>query len=243
MFRTQYLIRIDDICPTMHWDNFMRLKNILENHGIQAILGIIPDNQDSKLMQHPPQSEFWEEMKDLAQKDWPIAQHGYQHLYKTTEGGILNINEKSEFAGLSYEEQKKKLSLGKTLLEEKLSQPVSWWMAPAHSFDRITCRALKELGFRYITDGIALFPFQKYGLIWIPQQLWQPKKKCFGLWTICIHPDSLTEDFLDKLDSFIGKERGNFPTLKNFTPRRNILNTIYELWWRFQYLVYKKLFK
>lgn len=238
-----YLIRIDDVCPTMNSENFSRLKDMLHQHDIKPIIGIIPDNADPKLMTEQPKDTFWMDMKSLSEKGWIIAQHGYRHEYITPNGGLLGINQKSEFAGLSYERQLEKIALGKKILEERLGRSITWWMAPAHSFDENTCRALVDLQFKYISDGIALTPFQRFGLTWIPQQLWQPKKKLYGLFTICLHPDTMTPEFFTKLSLFLEQERGNFLPPDAPFPTSTILNRCYTLWWRFQFIIYKTFFK
>jgi hypothetical protein len=79
-------------------------------------------------------------------------------------------------------------------------------MAPAHSFDKNTCKALKELEFEYITDGIALSPFSREGLKWLPQQLRKPIKKRSGIWTICLHPNSYSPTFIDNIEAFCKAE-------------------------------------
>jgi len=230
MYEVKYIFRLDDICPTMNWSNFLKLLAIFEKYDIKPILGVIPDNQDKKLSVNPPQEDFWKIIRDLYQKKWIIAQHGYQHSYVTKKSGIIGLNNYSEFSNLSYEEQFKKIKRGKEILENYIGSPVSWWMAPAHSFDKNTCKALKELNFQYITDGVALFPFKKYGLNWIPQQIWKPQKKLFGTWTICIHPNGINDTFIKQLDSFIAS---NLTALNNvsFTPKKSILNLVFIPYW------------
>lgn len=44
----------------------------------------------------------------LEKKGWIIALHGYEHVFETTSGGINPVNNKSEFAGVNLEKQKKK---------------------------------------------------------------------------------------------------------------------------------------
>ena len=128
------------------------------------------------------------------------------------------------------------------MLENNLGVKIEWWMAPSHSFDENTCKALKSLNFKYITDGIALFPFDKFGLTWVPQQLWKPRKKMFGTWTICIHPNSINENFIKDLESFVKNNSGNFLNI-DFVCRNNFLNVVYRYWWKFQYFFYKLLLK
>lgn len=240
--KPRYLFRLDDVCPTMNWDNFDKLKKIFYKYDIKPIVGVIPDSRDSKLNVDNPNENFWNIIKELHQKGWIIAQHGYQHLYINTNGGILNINKKSEFAGLSYEEQLYKIKKGKEILEYNLGIKIEWWMAPAHSFDESTCRALKNLEFKYITDGISLYPFEKYGLTWIPQQIWKPRKKFFGAWTICIHPNSIDSNFIKELEKFISSNI-NYCLYPDLSYKNNFFNYFYHCWWKFKYKTYKLLIK
>ena len=97
-------------------------------------------------------------------------------------------------------------------------------MAPAHSFDKNTCKALKELEFEYITDGIALSPFSREGLKWLPQQLRKPIKKRNGIWTICLHPNSYSPTFIDNIEAFCKAESQHcinaIESLNYSSPRR-----------------------
>ena len=115
-----YIFRLDDVCPTMNWTNFDELEKLFTKFGVKPIMGIVPDNQDQKLMVQSSRDNFWAKMKELSCNGWVIAQHGYQHVYVNKLGGILNINSKSEFAGLSYEEQMKKIRRGREILEKNL---------------------------------------------------------------------------------------------------------------------------
>lgn len=226
----QYLFRLDDICPTMNWENFERLRSIFLDHNIKPIFGIVPDNQDPKLAVNPARADFWQQMKQLADQGWIVAQHGYQHKYITKNAGILGLRARSEFASLPYEEQRRKIAAGKKILEEKLDQPITWWMAPAHSFDATTCRVLKDLGFTYIMDGIALYPFKKYDLTWVPHQIWKPEAKLFGLWTIGLHLNSLTLERMKNIEQFIKRNRAQFQ-FPNLTPRKSVLNIPFQWYW------------
>ncbi len=226
----QYIFRLDDICPTMKRSRFRQLQQLFDRYQILPIIGIVPNNQDKHLMIDPPRIEFWAEMRELAKRGWIVAQHGFEHHYETDDGGILQIGQKSEFAGLSYEQQYHKLATGKRILEQHLQTNVGWFMAPSHSFDHSTLKALKALKFTYITDGVALHPFQRNGLTWVPQQLWQPRSMPFGLWTICIHPNTMTDQEFAQLALFIHTHSTacQQPTL---TPRAQLLNPMFRMLW------------
>lgn len=212
----------------------MQLVGLFKSHNIKPIIGIIPDNQDKKLQRHSPQGDFWQTMQVLSREGWIIAQHGYQHLYVTRQSGLLGINNKSEFAGLPYEIQYQKIAAGKALLEKKLQQKIHWWMAPAHSFDETTCQALRDLHFTHVTDGLALYPFIKQGLTWVPQQLWQPRRMPLGQWTICLHPDTFVSSDLIVLTNFIKRNQAacQGPIL---TAHSSLLNPLFSVTWYFFY--------
>ena len=115
----RYLIRMDDIAAHMAWDTFRRLEQSFERFGIKPLLGVIPDNRDVSLKQFPEcTGDFWAEMRSFQDRGWEISQHGFQHLYVTRDSGLMGVNNLSEFAGLSYEEQHDKLARGQSLLRE-----------------------------------------------------------------------------------------------------------------------------
>jgi hypothetical protein len=120
---------------------------------------------------------------------WTIGLHGYQHLYTSKSRGMIGLNRYSEFAGISFEEQYEKLRTGLDILAREGVQPTCW-VAPAHTFDENTLRALKILSVCTISDGFQLWPHtDSKGLLWIPQQLGRFYSMPIGTWTICIHPD------------------------------------------------------
>src|SRR5215469_15120577 len=113
----KYLVRFDDICPTMNWDIWVRVEKVLLESGIRPILAVVPDNQDPKLHAAAPNSEFWARVRTWQARGWTIGLHGYQHLKATHDGGILNLNQWSEFSGLPFDEQKSKLQRAHDILE------------------------------------------------------------------------------------------------------------------------------
>lgn len=203
---TKYLFRIDDIHPKMDWENFNRLKDLFSNYQIKPILSVIPDNGNESLNREKEKLNFWESMRIFETRGWTLAMHGYQHRYINKEAGILNINKRSEFAGLSYQEQFEKIKRGKEILVSK-GIKTNIFVAPAHSLDRITVSVLKKLGFSYISDGIGLWPFKKENIIWIPQIVSLPRKLPFGLITFCLHPQSLSEKHFQQIKAFINKNK------------------------------------
>jgi predicted deacetylase len=192
-----YLIRFDDICPTMRWDTWDALEAHLDLLGLSPILAVVPDNRDPKLVAGPPRADFWERVRRWQAKGWTIAMHGYQHRYVTREAGIIGLNRRSEFAGLPRHEQERKLSAGLAIFR-KQGVRVDAWVAPAHSFDRTTVDLLVGLGITVISDGFWHLPFTEDGRVtWVPQQIWHFIPRPAGVWTVCSHPNAWSAADLD----------------------------------------------
>ncbi|OFZ82434.1 MAG: hypothetical protein A2583_03790 [Bdellovibrionales bacterium RIFOXYD1_FULL_53_11] len=182
----KYLIRFDDICPSMNWKVWDEIEKTLDVYGVKPLLAVIPDNRDPSLQFENPRAAFWNDVKKWQDKGYSIALHGYQHLYETRNPGILGIQERSEFAGLSAESQREKISSALRIFQQHGIRP-DCWIAPAHSFDRQTVEVLLELGISRISDGFALFPYRDAsGMTYVPQQLWRFRKMPFGLWAVCL---------------------------------------------------------
>ncbi|HZR67194.1 MAG TPA: DUF2334 domain-containing protein [Terriglobales bacterium] len=193
----RYLVRFDDICPTMNWAMWSRIEALLLEFGVSPILAVVPENRDSKLMVSEPRPDFWAEVRKWQARGWTIGLHGHQHLYTNRSGGILGFPNKSEFAGLPLAAQETKLSSAIEIFRRE-SVNAEVWIAPSHSFDRSTLLALKRVGVQTISDGFAFFPHtDAEGMFWIPQQLWRFRWRPLGLWTVCFHHNSWSEeDFL-----------------------------------------------
>ncbi|MBO5714183.1 MAG: DUF2334 domain-containing protein [Clostridia bacterium] len=202
MSKNKYLlVRIDDVCSTMNQEKFNRVINLLNEYNVKPLLGVVPENRDDNLVVDKNQENFWEYVLDLTHQGYAISQHGYSHVYTSKDGGILKINNYSEFAGLSYNEQYNKLKCGKEILNQAGLYP-EIFMAPAHSFDKNTLKALKQLGFKYVTDGFDSKMYRYKGLTFIPCCHWYKIVKLKGLATLCLHPNTMTEtDFNDLKES------------------------------------------
>lgn len=201
----QLLIRLDDITPDMDWEKFERLEALFEQYQIHPIIGVVPDNKDETLHIQEPRADFWERIRTLQERGWVIAQHGFTHVYVNKKSGLLGINPFSEFAGLSYQEQYEKLKRGQEILKKQGIHAVMF-MAPGHTFDRKTLRALKKLGFASVTDGYCSRPYRRGGLLFLPCTLSEPRlPKQFD--TLCLHANGMGQAQFDALAEFIGANR------------------------------------
>ena len=206
---SKFIIRFDDFTPNMAWSKFEQFECVLNKLNIRAIIGVVPNCLDINLKVESKKEDFWEIVRNLSSKGWTIAQHGYTHQYVTSGSGILGINYFSEFTGLPYHEQLEKIRLGKEILiKERVWQPV--FMAPAHSFDKITLSALKVLGFKCLSDGYGIYPYEIEKIMAVPNLFSSPLNIGFGVYTMSLHINHLNQNQIDKTLIFIKNNRSKF---------------------------------
>ena len=89
-------------------------------------------------------------------------------------------------------------------------------MAPAHSFDSNTLKALRDLGFEALTDGWGLYPYRLEGMILVPQLFSTPKPKLKGgVQTICLHTNNMSKGAISKIIGFIKANNNKFVDFKS----------------------------
>jgi predicted deacetylase len=208
MQESRYLVRFDDICPTMNWAVWEGIEAYLDRFGVKPILAVVPDNQDPKLMVDEPRADFWDRVRGWQAKGYTIAVHGYRHQYINTNPGRMGLTFQSEFAGLSRAEQEDKLRKALAIFESH-GVKADAWVAPSHSFDKVTVDVLADLGVPVISDGLWPMPFtQANGITWVPQQLWSFERMKRGIWTVCNHHNGWSPERLAKfgtqLEAFAG---------------------------------------
>ena len=234
----KYIIRLDDACHTMNAQKWQRIEDICTEFCIKPIVAVIPFNCDSDLVYQSSDPRFWDKVRNWQNKGWTIAMHGYQHvLHKTKSKLILPFYQCSEFGGLSYDKQAEKIRKSWQIFSAEQVQPTSW-IAPAHCFDLMTLQAIHaETDIRIISDGIARQHFYEHNFYWIPQQLWNLTKKRSGIWTVCLHPNTMTEqDFVALIQNIKGPFSGKFIAINEIelTKRYKSLPDYWEefIFWR-----------
>lgn len=224
----RYLVRFDDICPTMNWAVWDAVEALLMRHSIRPILAVVPDNRDPKLIVDSPRADFWERVRSWQRASFAIGLHGYQHRYVNENAGLMRLNHQSEFAGLSRSEQEAKLRSGLEIFA-KQGVRADAWVAPSHSFDRTTVAVLADLGVPVISDGLWHWPFTDVrGVTWVPQQLWDVfSPKPAGIWTVCYHHNNWApgkiEEFGRSLEAYASRMTDLATVVDAFAGRRATL--------------------
>lgn len=241
--RAKYFLRFDDACPTMDKAKWERVENLCDHYNIKPIVAVIPDNRDPFLMRNDYDESFWSKVRSWQSKGWYIALHGYDHQYISEHSGIVPFNQRSEFAGLDLNDQIKKIQAGLLIFKnENIKTKI--WVAPSHSFDKNTLKALSSTPITIISDGIALKAFEEFDFYWIPQQLWRFRKMPFGTWTGCFHPNDMVEQEFNQLEQFIHINSEYFPDIETlrYSPK-SILDKIFENMYWFMRLIKNKFSK
>ena len=161
------LLRFDDICPTMDWNQWEKAKIKLDEISAKPLLGVIPNCKDPDLMIDKPRQDFWEYIRNLQEQGFEIAMHGYEHVFDVQSSGIVTSKKQSEFAGHPYEIQNERIRKGKEILLEHGIE-TNIFFAPAHSYDDNTLKALSANGFKYISDGKSFKSYVRHGIICLP---------------------------------------------------------------------------
>lgn len=213
MKQARYLLRFDDLCPTMDRERWARFAQLIREFGIRPILAVVPDNQDPELNRAPADPDFWAEMRDFQAAGAAIGLHGLHHRCTASGPGLIPLHSHTEFAGAPEAEQRASISAGLAILRGHGLEP-SIWVAPRHGMDHTTLKVLREEGIPVLSDGFAEAPFQYGGLLWLPQQLWGPVEKKSGLWTICLHANSASETIIEELGRFLTRFGPQFTSVQ-----------------------------
>lgn len=202
--KSKYLIRLDDACPQMNKLRWQRMEDILDKYEIKPMVGIIPNNEDPVTCIDPIDPNFVTKALNWQKKGWAIALHGYNHVCTTAIGGINPVHNRSEFAGISLNEQKEKISKGYKVLIDMGLTP-QYFFAPSHTFDWNTLKALvEETPIRVISDTIALYPYKLDEFTVVPCQMGRFRKLPIrGYWTFCFHPNGMDDTAFDAFECFI----------------------------------------
>ena len=214
---SRFIVRIDDVHKGMNFIRFDEFMTHLDLLSIKPIIGVIPNNHDQSLISENKISKeiFWKKIKFLFDSDkCDIALHGYDHVYVNKNRGLLKYGKKSEFSGLDYKTQYNKIKKGLDIFKEHGIKS-NIFMAPSHSFDINTLKVLYDLGIQYVTDGFNLFPYKKFNIIFIPQLFASFKNFGFGLYSVCIHLDNLSESDYLKLKSDLINHSRNTTSFSN----------------------------
>jgi predicted deacetylase len=238
----RYLLRLDDACDTMDRRRWELLETVLDRHAVRPIVAVVPANADPALIFDARDPGFWERVRTWQAKGWTLAMHGHTHaMHPISQPQLVPYYERSEFVGLTLAAQKLKIRAAWChFLEQGVTPQV--WVAPAHAFDAVTLQALREeTSIGIVSDGIAFDTYFEAGFYWIPQQLWRLAPRRAGLWTVCLHPNAMSEQSIARLDAALAESfAGRMIAAADVRLRRHgksALGRLYHryFWWRWRH--------
>ena len=234
---SKYLLRLDDASDYMDVEKWQRMENLLDKYGIKPLVGIIPDNKDASLIYNYKQDlTFWNKVLSWKNKGWELALHGCYHKYTTKEGGINPVNKRSEFAGVSLDEQRKMILHGIDILKQ-YGIVTNVFFAPSHTFDKNTLIALKEeSNIRIISDTIANDVYFENDFYFIPEQSGRVRNLPFKLCTFCYHPNTMSDKDFENLEIFLKKYYFKFVAVKEIELKKR-LKSLFDKLLHFMYFV------
>tara|TARA_B110000977_G_scaffold201788_1_gene298658 strand:+ start:18740 stop:19474 length:735 start_codon:yes stop_codon:yes gene_type:complete len=216
---SRVLFRLDDYAANRNFVGWESVLKVFDKYNIKVCIGVIPNNKDKKLLQYEGESSsaFWEGVSELHSNGHEIALHGYTHEYHVIKKNesIIPVNNQSEFVGLDYPTQFRKLSKSLELFKGMNLSP-EIFMAPSHSYDQVTLRCLSDLGIKYITDGYYISAVNIDNLNFIPQQFGSLYRPILPVQTICIHPNTIHDTLIKELSDYCINYKNNIFNYSEF---------------------------
>lgn len=163
-------------------------------------------------------------MRSWQARGWGIGLHGCHHTYLTPDRGLFGSSRRSEFAGLLRDEQDRRIVHGLDVFAEHGIRP-DMWIAPNHAFDRVTLDVLRQRGLLAVSDRPGVWPFKDgSGILWVPMQLWRFDDRRKGVWSVCTHPNTWSDEtarrFASDIERFAGQVTDWGSIVSNFSTRR-----------------------
>ena len=142
--RINIVIRYDDF--TMVNDSVNeKVIRLLHKYSIPVVLGVIPCDGNENLIKDK-KYPFFDYLKEGVKRGTiEIALHGLNHKRMTPKG---------EFAGLSYEEQFRRIKKGKNLLDSIFEANIITYIPPFNSHDVNTSIALKANNIFIVSSSV-----------------------------------------------------------------------------------------
>lgn len=201
-------LRFDDYHQNVAHQTWVDVLSRYDERGLRGVVAVPPKFEDERLSE-----DVVPFLYDLREHGWEIAQHGYEHENVGEGRGGPLYDDRSEFAGLDYAEQDRRVGAGRDILESHGFDPTTF-VPPWHEYDRTTARALAANGFDCINEGRWPVPRTVEGVTLVPTHVpaVTPYLLGVGVVTLVSHPQ-LEDEPMRNADAVAGhKDRLRTPS-------------------------------
>jgi len=186
-------LRFDDYHQDVDHDTWIEVLTEYDQRGLRGLVAVPP-----KYEGEPLSADVVPFLLELEERGWELAQHGYTHEdigeSRASQGTLGPLGrelylDRSEFAGLPYEEQHRRIAAGQEILEGHGIEPTTF-VPPWHEYGRNTIRALADHGFTCLNEGRWPIPRMVDGVTLVPTHVpaFTPAMVAVGVVTIVGHP-------------------------------------------------------
>ena len=224
------LIRFDDLNPYMSPVVLEEIKSSCKKYKNSVLLCVVPFCEDKSLIRNNDLGEiFWNAMRYCQDQNAVIGLHGFNHkLFRNKKKQLFPLSNKTEFCGVSFNNQYSMIDKGKRFLEKK-GLEVRFFAAPAHSMDMNTILVLRELNINVVSDGFFPSCTLWKGIKWLPLKIWKENTAFIGdLSTVCKHPKEIKGKYKFKLNTAKNLVLSSFDSEILKTKEVNFLDILYH---------------
>ena len=221
-YEAAFAVTIDDVSALTSAEKVREVVSLLDEFQIKGVFFVIP--YDRGRHRFTRDLEVAGALREAVENGHEVGQHGLTHIMPRKS--IRSVNWAREFRGLPYGEQRRRIYVGRKILEDA-GFTVEGFRSPAFSANFTTLRILESEEFLYGAN-VAVYP---------PPLMMANKKFAESIY-YPFHPDGLDlVEFVAHGDYFkMLHNRRNFISLRNRFERLYRRGGIFILYTHIQYL-------
>ena len=165
------VFRFDDYSSLSQTEFEVKLINTFRKYNAVCTFGVIPYVCEGNIHDTLPQDVVPLILKKAAilknavkEEILEVALHGYSHQTIRKKEDL----DYTEFSGLDFNSQVKKITMGRNYLEEMLDIKISTFIPPWNTYDSNTIRAIEKLGFKCFSANESFEAMKSSPLKYVP---------------------------------------------------------------------------
>lgn len=150
----------DGVKVVFRYDDFLlkpsplndSLLNTFARNNIPLCIGIVPFDTSGNFLNGLDSAQISALRSRISRGEVEVALHGFNHRNHLKPGRFTKSTY-SEWAEMQYDDQVKKLSYGKNILDSVLGTNIKVFVPPFNTYDDNTLKALETLGFEIVSGS------------------------------------------------------------------------------------------